>query len=232
MTADLLEVQSAERAGWFLPKEPNSNADDIEIQTMYSIISEVAPSSTISETSHDAIYRLLPPGIRSCIRAYGILRKWLISKIVAFQIGIRVRQARMETLLLAIEIARLHSNTNSGTSTLGSSERPCIRSFVEAVLTSAILSAESRGHFRAWQNVATIRGTQCDSLTSLLREPTRQFTASMEPLTIDMSWVLERILEIVSVSDLLTPVSEDGVVVVNFDKRRYAGISLRLHTKS
>lgn len=225
MTADLLEVQSADRAAWLLPKEPSSNVDDIEIQTMYSIISEVAPSSMISELSHDAIYRLLPPGIRSCIRAYGILRRWLISKIVAFQIGIRARQARMETLLLAIEIARLHSNADSGASTFGCSDRPCIRSFVEAVLTSAVLSAESRAHFRAWQNVATKRGTQCDSLASLLRKPTRQFAGSMESLTIDMSWVLERILEIVSVSDLLTPVSEDGVVVVNFDKRRYATIS-------
>lgn len=209
----------ADRTGWFLPKEASSTAEDVEIQTMYSHISEVEPSPMISELSQDALYRILPPGIRSCIRAYGILRKWLISKLVAFQVGIRTRQARMDILLRAIEIARLRSATSTSVN-FGVMERPCIRSFVEAVLTSAIVSVESRAHHRAWQNVAAARGVQCDSLASLLRKPCVELAVPVEPLTVDMGWLLERILEIISIPDILQPASEEGPSVVNFDKRR------------
>src|ERR1700729_2175540 len=210
----------ADRTGWFLPREPVSTTDDVEIQTMYSHIMEIERSPMISELSQDAIYRLLPPGIRSCIRAYGILRKWLISKVVAFQIGLRVRQIRIDKILRAIEVARLR-NTDPGPSNFAAAERPCIRSFVEAVLTSAAVSVESRAHYRAWQNVAAARGAQCDSLVSLLRKPLVKLSTAPEPLTVDMSWLLERVLEIISIPDLLTPTSEDGPCVVNFDKRRY-----------
>jgi GTPase-activating protein BEM2 len=220
VTADLLEVQMADRTGWFLPREPISTTEDIEIQTMYSHILEVEPSPMISELSQEAIYRLLPPGIRSCIRAYGILRKWLISKLVAFQIGLRVRQIRIDKLLRAIEVARLR-NPDSGSSDTAAADRPCIRSFVEAVLTSAAVSVESRAYYRAWQNVAAARGVQCDSLVSLLRKPLVQLSSPAEPLTVDVSWLVERILELISIPDLLTPTSEDGPRIVNFDKRRY-----------
>lgn len=225
MTADLLEVQMADRTGWFLTREPVSTTDDVEIQTMYSYILEVEPSPMISELSQGAIYRLLPPGIRSCIRAYRILRRWLISKLVAFQIGLRLRQIRMEKILRAIEVARLRS-IDSGPSGYGSSdtaaaERPCVRSFVEAVLTAAVVSVESRAHYRAWQNVAAARGVQCDSVASLLRRPLAHLSTSAEPLTVDMSWLLERILELISIPDLLKPTSQDGRSIANFDKRRY-----------
>jgi GTPase-activating protein BEM2 len=224
VTADLLEVQTADRTGWFLPREPVTTTDDVEIQTMYSHILEVQPSQMISELFQDAIYRLLPPGIRSCIRAYRILRKWLISKVVSFQIGLRVRQIRIDKILRAIEVARLR-NADSSPSKISAAEQPCVRSFVEAVLTSAAVSVESRAHYRAWQNVAAARGVQCDSLASLLRKPFVQLSTPAEPLTVDMSWLLERILEIISIPDLLTPISEDGPSAVNFDKRRYELIS-------
>jgi GTPase-activating protein BEM2 len=220
VTVDLLEVQMADRTGWFPRREPISTADDVEIQTMYSHILEVEPSPLISELSQDAIYRLLPPGIRSCIRAYGILRKWLISKLVSFQIGPRVRQTRIDKVLRAIEVARLR-NADPGSSNFAAADRPCIRSFVEAVLTSAAVSVESRAHYRAWQNVAAARGAQCDSLGSLLRKPLVQLSTTAEPLTVDMSWLLERVLEIISIPDLLTPTSDDSPCVINFDKRRY-----------
>jgi hypothetical protein len=125
----------------------------------------------------------------------------------------------MDLLLRAIEIARLRS-ADSMPINLGVVDRPCIRSFVEAVLTSAVVSVESRAHHRAWQNLAAARGVQCDSLTSLLRKPLVELAAPVEPLTVDMSWLLERILEIISIPDILRPASEEGPCVVNFDKRR------------
>lgn len=94
-----------------------------------------------------------------------------------------------------------------------------MRSSVEAILTSVLVSVESRAHYRAWQNVAAARGVQCESLAILLRKPVMQLSASAEPLTVDISWLLERLLEIISIPDLLAP-SDTGPSVVNFEKRR------------
>ena len=185
----------------------------------------------ISELTQDALYRLLPPGVRSCIRAYGIIRKWLISKIVTPRLGLRTRQARMELLIQAIEVSRLR-NSESTSSTSSSSpsspstaqqlEQPCVRSFVEAVTTSAILSVESRMHHRAWQGVAFSRGCSCDSLSSLLLRPYIECTSSNDSLTVDMGWLLERMLEVIATPDIIEPTFQDleGQTLVNFDKRR------------
>lgn len=172
----------------------------------------------ISELTQDVLYRLLPPGIRSCIRAYGILRRWLISRIVAPRLGIRLRQARIELLLQAIEVTRMRNMDSA--SPHGLVDQPCVRSFVEAIITSAILSVECRLHHRAWQNVAMSRGSQCDSLASLLSRPQTQTTMSRGPLTVDMGWLLERVLEIIATPDILESAAQEGQHLVNFDKRR------------
>jgi GTPase-activating protein BEM2 len=174
----------------------------------------------ISELTQDAVYRTLPPGVRSCVRAYGIVRKWLLSKIVASRIGTRIRQQRMDLLLRAIEVARLRSTGVAGAHPQPC-QRPCIRSFVETALTSAIVSVESRMYHRAWQNVAIGRGVQCDSLSSLLSKPRSQSTASFAPFTMDMSWLLERLLEVICTPDLVEPLTQEGQNLINFDKRRY-----------
>lgn len=191
----------------------------MEIQTIYSQIQEVEPSSLISELTHDALYRLLPPSVRSCIRAYGILRKWLISKIVAPKLGLRARHARIELLLQAIEVARMRNSES--TSSTRAVDQPCVRSFVEAVTTSAILSVESRLHHRAWQNVALNRGCQCDSLVSLLLRPYVQSVNTRDCLTVDIGWLFERMLEVIATPDVVDSQSMEGISLVNFAKRRY-----------
>ncbi|KAG0703340.1 hypothetical protein DFH29DRAFT_1079014 [Suillus ampliporus] len=229
ITADLLEVQSADRTGWFSAREVPST-DDIDIQSMYSHLMDVQSSSLISELSQDTIYRLLPPSIRSCIRAFNILRKWTISKLVAPKLGIRVRQARMDLFLRAIEIARLRS-MNASSASLGCGDRPCVRSFVEAVLSSAVISSESRMHHRPWQNIANIRGVQCDSLVGLLARPAVPRKSYGDPLALDISWILERILELVSIPNVVTTSGENGQCIINLDKRRHL-CNLILNTPS
>ena len=217
ITADLLEVQSADRTGWFSARE-TSSLDDVDIQTMYSHLMEVEPSSMICD-SQDSVYRLLPPSVRSCIRAYNILRKWIISKFVAPKLGIRNRQARMDLCIRAIEIARLRS-LEGGAGLAETHERAVVRSFVEAVLTAAIISPASRMHHRPWQNVASIRGVHCDSLGALLSRPTVPKKSYGDPLIVDISWLLERILEIVSIPNAVTISPEDPQSIINLDKRR------------
>jgi len=215
ITADLLEVQSADRTGWFPNREMATNEELVEIQTIYTHILEVERSSMISELSHDSLYRLLPPSVRSCIRAYTLIRKWLISKLVAPRIGLRARQARIELLLQAIELARLRN-----TETSSSAQQPCVRSFVEAVTMSALLSPECRLHHRVWQSVALSRNCTCDSFSSLLHQPFVQSVSSQESLTVDMGWLLERIIEISATPDILDASSREGQQLINFDKRR------------
>jgi len=217
ITADLVEVQSADRTGWFSARE-TSFLDDVDIQTIYSHLMEVEPSSMISD-SQDSVYRLLPPSVRSCIRAYNMLRKWMISKLVAPKLGVRTRQARMDLCLRAIEIARIRS-LEGGAGLVETHEQPVVRSFVEAVLTAAILSPESRMHHRPWQNVANIRGVHCDSLGVLLSRPTVPKKLYGDPLIVDISWLLERMLEIVSIPNAVTISPEDPQSIINLDKRR------------
>ncbi|KAJ3512365.1 hypothetical protein NLJ89_g3558 [Agrocybe chaxingu] len=219
ITADLLEVQTQDRTGWFSARDVPTSEELVEIQTIYSHIQDVEPSSLISELSQDALYRLLPPGIRSCIRAYTIIRKWLISKLVAPRIGLRARQARMELLVQVIEVARLRNTETPSAAQL--IEQPCVRSFVEAVATSALLSVESRLHHRAWQSIAISRGCNCDSLSSLLLRPFVQTTSAQESLTIDIGWLLERMIEIIAAPDVIDSPSQDPQSLVNFDKRRH-----------
>ncbi|TFK24708.1 rho GTPase activating protein 22 [Coprinopsis marcescibilis] len=219
ITADLLEVQTSDKTGWFSTKEPASAEEVVEIQSIYSHLQEVEASPLISELGQDALYRQLPPGIRSCIRAFGIIRKWLISRIVTPRLGLRARQVRMELLVQAIEVARLRNaeNTRSTPALL----QPSVRSFVEAVITSAILSIESRMHHRSWQTVALNRGCQCDSVASLLLRPFVQSTSSTDCLTVDIGWLLERMLEVIASPDVLDPPSGEGQSLINFDKRRH-----------
>ncbi|EAU92027.2 rho GTPase activating protein 22 [Coprinopsis cinerea okayama7 len=219
ITADLLEVQTSDKTGWFTSREPSTIEEITEIQSIYGHLQEVETSSLISELSQEALYRQLPPGIRSCIRAFGIIRKWLISKIVAPRLGLRARQARMELLVQAVEVARLRNaeRAQSGPAII----QPCVRSFVESVVTSAILSIESRMHHRSWQSVAHNRGTQCDSIASLLLRPFVQSTSSTDCLTVDIGWLLERMLEVIASPDVLDSSSAEGQTLINFDKRRH-----------
>ncbi|EMD33011.1 hypothetical protein CERSUDRAFT_161123, partial [Gelatoporia subvermispora B] len=219
VTADVLEVQSADRTGWFPPREPTFGTDEVEIQNLCSYIGEVESSSLISELTQVPVYRLLPPAIRSCIRAFNLLRKWTIAQLTAFGLGLRTRQARMELVLRAIEVCRLRSD-QSGETDQPLAERPCVRSFAEAVLTSAILSLESRIYHRAWLTVAHSRGSTCDSVMALLSKPVTTSTTSRGALVVDIGWILERLLEIISTPDVLDSSAPESLSLVNFEKRR------------
>ncbi|PFH48907.1 hypothetical protein AMATHDRAFT_5377 [Amanita thiersii Skay4041] len=216
--ADLLEVQTADRTGWFSHREVSTVEEVVEIQSMYSHLQEIEPSSLIAELGHESLYRLLPPGIRSCIRAYGILRKWLISKIITPRLGLRARQMRMEFLLQVLEVARLRSLEPGSCDPSQLAVQACVRSFVEAVVSSALISVESRIHQRAWQNIALGRGVVCDSLVALLSRPYTERTSGHEVLTMDMGWLVERMLEIIVMPDIVE--TGEGQSLVNFDKRR------------
>ena len=195
-----------------------TNTDEIEVQTFHSLVCEVETSLLIHGGGQDSLYCLLPASIRSCIKAFAIMRKWFISKIVFPKLGLRPRQLRLEKLLQAVEISRIR-NSDSTTST-PISEKPCVRSFVEAMLTSALLSPESRFYARAWQNVANARRTTADSFSALLDSSNVQ-TPTGDSLLVDIGWLFERILEVIAMPNVVILPMEEGQGLVNFEKRRY-----------
>lgn len=123
----------------------------------------------------------------------------------------------MELLLQAIEVARMR---NAEPNTSHHIEQPCVRSFVEAVITSAIVSVESRIHQRPWQYIAYNRGCTCESVAGLLAKPLVQSTNSRDCLTVDIGWLIERMLEVIASPDVLEASTQEGQNLVNFDKRR------------
>lgn len=195
---------------------------------MSSYVLEVEPSPLISELTQDNLYRLLPPAVRSCIRAFGILRKWLISKLVVPRLGIQGRQQRMDKMLRAIEVARRRNWDGENAGDEPVHERPCVRSAAEAILTSAILSVESRTYQRAWLGISMVRGTGCETLAAYLARPVVTRLSSRGTLTVDIGWLMEKILEIISLPDVLESPSEERVILVNFEKRRYVSV-VRAH---
>jgi hypothetical protein len=199
-----------------MSREPPSASDDIEIQTIHTYLYEggVEPASTQPELGSDRLYRLMPPMVRTCLRAHDIVRKWLINSIAGLKLGVSVRQARIEKFLQAVEISRRYQSESDAADAY---TRPCVRSFVESVLVGALLSPESRAHSKAWINVATDRGTSFDSLAALLHRPAAETPAKEMHLSVDIGWLFERLLEIISTPNVI---DEGGRALVNFQKRR------------
>lgn len=227
VASDLLEIQSTDRTGWFVARELATSADDIEVQTFHSLVCEVEATLLVPGGGQDSLYSLLPASIRSCIKAFAIIRKWFISKITFPKLGVRPRQSRLEKLLQAVEISRIRNSDSTSSTPI--SEKPCVRSFVEAVLTSALLSPESRLYARAWQNVANARRTTADSLSALLDSSNVQ-TSTGDSLLVDIGWLFERILEVIAMPNVVTPSVEEGQGLVNFEKRRYDDSFRETHT--
>lgn len=195
-----------------------TSTDEIEVQTFHSLVCEVETTLLVSGGGQDSLYGLLPASIRSCVKAFAVIRKWLISKIAFPKLGVRPRQSRLERLLQAVEISRIRNSDSTSSTPI--SEKPCVRSFVEAVLTSALLSPESRFYARAWQNVANSRRTTADSFSALLDSSNAQ-TSTGDSLLVDIGWLFERISEVIVMPNVVTPSVEEGQGLVNFEKRRY-----------
>ena len=220
--ADMLEAQTTDRTGWFLPRDYAATAEDVCIQTIYSHVASVEPSPLFSDSlHHDSLSKLLSPSLRSVLRAHGTLRDWIISKITTPGIGLAARHTRLELALNSIAICRSRMSNSAGatsTSTNSDIRQPTIRSFVEASIVAAITCPESRAFIRAWQSVASARGTTPEDLLTLM-PPCAIDASSTTRLTVDAGWLLERMLEVITLPDTVD--SEEGHNLVNMDKRRY-----------
>lgn len=227
VAADYFETQGCDRTGWFNNFELSTSSETLEIEDVYKHLQDLDISPLVSEMNTGFLDRLLPVGIRTVFRAHSYMTKWAIVQIASPQLGLQKREQRMEYFLRAIEVCRARSSPlENDNSAIHPIQRPCIRSFVETVLTSAILSSHSRMFHRAWQNVALQRNVAVDSLLSLTSRSNVPHTARpKQKLTPDMGWVIERMLEILSMADTVPSLSATGSALINYDKRRCAPVS-------
>ncbi len=217
--ADILETQTADRTGWYgLRDYPPSNDEQLPIQDLYGHLQMIEPSPFVSQTQHDQLVRILSPSIRNVVRTHNAIRDWLIFKITEPNITPGVRLTRLELLVNALDACR--SNTYDGDPLAGDADirKPVVRSFVEAALVSAIVSPESRIFARSWNDISHSRGQPLDTLLTLIGDVRPRMLPS-KPLTVDLSWVMERLLEIITLPDLHD--SDDGQTLINIDKRRF-----------
>ncbi|KAG9088684.1 rho GTPase-activating protein [Ceratobasidium sp. UAMH 11750] len=214
---DLLETQSADRLGWYVVNDLPATTEDLSIQNIYTQLQETDTSPLIAEMGPDKFVRNLPSSIRSVFRAHDIVRRWAIMNIVTPRIGVQARQARIELLLQTIEVCRLRTSDSPAAKDL---HQPSIRTFTETALGAALCSPESRLFMRAWQDVGVARGASVESLSSLLAMPRVETIRSSRRMTADMGWLIECMLELLSLPDKSCE-GGSGVELVNFDKRRY-----------
>lgn len=214
-TADLLEVQLLDR-GICPVKEHHLSGDEVEPETVYSILQRIEPSSTVSTFSNkDQLHKALPSSIRLVLRAHTAIRLWATNKVAAVGIGMRTREERLDFIIRAVEICRSCPPRSDGLNDI-SSTAASAPSFVETALLAALWSPESRIYSRAWANVAASRRGSADSMQALFSTPAPR-NHSSERFCVDGGWVLEQLLGILTLPDTI---SRDDIILVNFDKRR------------
>jgi GTPase-activating protein BEM2 len=218
---EILEIQSKDKTGWILLTDlPTLSQDEMIIQNIYFHLTLIEPSPLLSDfPSTPRLINLAQPSIRAMLHCFDRARKWATAVLAQPGISLDTRHRRMELFLQALDICRHLSSKTDGVPY----DAPVIRSFVETVLTTAILSPESRMFHRAWYQTALHRGVNnVESLESFLH-PVINEQLSFEPgfkLTVDFGWMIERLLELISMPDTLVTATETLGTVVNFEKRR------------
>lgn len=193
---------------WYLNRPAGRDDDELVITDLYTHL--------LSLSADPAFFIRMPASLRHCLRAHSTIRRWIIGHLVDPNIPLIHRQQRM---IKAIEIVELSRSRMSNVIFGGQADvqpsiiSPSLASFIERVFISAIVSPESRLFASAWQNVAASRGIVApDSLVALVR---KTLTVTDSTSTLDIAWLNERLLEVVTQVDTLS----DGVPI-NFDKRR------------
>jgi hypothetical protein len=189
---------------WYAVRHVAKDDEELVIADLYSHLASLGDNSR------------MPASIRYGLRAHTTIRRWIIGNLVNPALSLPQRQKRM---IKAIEMIELSRSRMSNVAFGGQSEAqptiksPSLASFVERAIISAVISPESRLFSSAWQMVASSRGISSpDSLIALVRQ---NITVTDSTLTLDMAWLNERLMEVVTQVDTLT----DGLTI-NFDKRR------------
>ena len=206
--AELLEGSSATNpVAWYSSRALSKNVDDedVVIQDPYSHLNALGPDTTFLLS--------LPHSLREGLKAHQTLRRWILAHLVDPDLTLSKRQARMEKAIAMVETCRARMSNvvlDGKAEAQKSAVDPSLASFVERVVISAVVAPESRLFASAWQGVAFARRViNPDSLAALIK---KDLVLTDATSTLDLAWLNERLLEIVT--------QVEGGTSVNFDKRR------------
>jgi hypothetical protein len=215
---DILEVQLVDRA-LFPSKDPSIPSEDVAPENIYTLLRSLEPSSLVSTfCARESLWKALPRSLGKLVEVHHSIRRWITSELSAPGIGLKTREQRFQKVLQSIEYCRARAAL-SDQQELTSFSDPSTPSLVELALIEAIWAPEVRVFARAWQNIATARGSSLESIKMIFSRASRGSSLSArDALVVDAGWLLERVFEVLSLPDTLI---QYGHVLVNFDKRRY-----------
>ncbi|KAF8466601.1 hypothetical protein BDZ91DRAFT_157867 [Kalaharituber pfeilii] len=212
---EILETQSSEPLGFFVPKIALlSNEDDMPFQDIFFLLENLRRVN-----SNDTIANSLPTPLQDLCLLHRRIEDWVTSQVTDTAIKLDIRVKRMTAFLKCLTICRtrmsgmdLYESSNTG-------PRQHIPSFVESAIAAALVRPESRVFATAWTLAAEEvgSGSQIESLEQIVPKTIDNIrnTTAMTPCA---GWLLERMLEIICyVPNMLV----ENNRLINFDKRRY-----------
>ncbi|KAF9206354.1 hypothetical protein BGZ49_002599 [Haplosporangium sp. Z 27] len=243
---EVLESQSADPLGWYLPKPSTTPADEETTitgihNTLYTIRRNGAPGT---HWNGERLMNSLPLCLQNLCKLHHVIRGWVISQIASPSITYNVRLDRVQKMLSIILQSRRSMSLfgcdaarspQSGTWESGSSSTTAVPSFVENAVVSALISPESRAYTRVWAELASGRSSSLETLEEVLmlhRERDLSLGSSRpthpQELVPAIGWLIERMLETCC---YVRDMSYESPLLVNFDKRQYVYELVQIYTK-
>ncbi|KAF9362652.1 rho GTPase-activating protein [Mortierella sp. NVP85] len=234
---EVLESQSTDPLGWYLPKQTTTPADeDVVIAGIHDTLQTIRRNG-IPGTSWtgERITNAFPLSVQNLCKLHHVIRSWTIAQIASPSISYDVRLDRMQKFLevvLQSRRAMVHFGDDPSKSQRTTGASPVrivecgVASFVEDAVASALISPESRAFSRTWLELASGRKGSIDTLDDVLalqreREILTAGSSGLktsETLVPAIGWLIERMLEACC---YVRDMSYESPLLVNFDKRQY-----------
>lgn len=253
---EILESQSADPLGWYLPRTGSSSTeDDIVITSVHNTLYSIRRNGALgTQWNGERLINSLPMCLQSLCKLHHIVRCWVTAQIAAPGIAFDVRVGRIRKFLDVILQSRVlmtqfvqDAKKAATTGRRSGSDKPSsplspsspfvgIPSFFEAAIASALVSPESRAYTRAWLEVAAGQRSAVETLEDILVARSGQETSTTsldldtlgEELVPEIGWLIERMLETCC---YVRDMSFESPLLVNFDKRQYIYDLVKIYTR-
>ncbi|KAF9094663.1 rho GTPase-activating protein [Mortierella sp. AD031] len=241
---EVLESQSADPVGWYLPRTGSTPTDDDIIitgvhNTLYSIRRNGALGT---HWNGERLINSLPMCLQNLCKLHHIIRCWVNAQISAPGITFEARVGRIQKMLDVVLQSRVlmsrFAQDAKAASRRSGSDKPAfvgIPSFVEAAISSALVSPESRAYIRAWLEVASGQRGSIETLEDVLALRQEQVKSVLSELDVpaeelvpEIGWLIERMLETCC---YVRDMSFESPLLVNFDKRQYVFDLVKIYTR-
>ncbi|ORY97109.1 hypothetical protein BCR41DRAFT_227930, partial [Lobosporangium transversale] len=243
----VLESQSIDPLGWYLPKVGATPAEeDILITSIHDTLHVVRKNGAPgTHWNGERLLSSLPLCLQNLCRLHHVIRGWVIAQLASPSIAYNVRLDRLQKMLDVITLSRramgqFGSGKGRASLSLQSTARKIsvgvVPSFVEDAVVSALISPESRAFSHIWLEVASSRKGSVETLEDVLVPQRDNGLLSADCLNQDVShelvpsigWLIERFLEACC---YVRDMSYESPLLINFDKRQYIYDLIHVYTR-